>query len=238
MISNNRVETTLFLLQSVDGKISTGDIDERDQEVDFPKIKGIKEGLYQYYEFLLKTDRHALITGTVLAKIGVNIRNELEDHKDVNMIVIDRKPHLTKKGVNNLLKSFNKLFLVTNNKNHPVFDLESEKELEIIYYPTNIDLKDLLIKLKQNYNINRVSIQSGGTLNALFLKQKLIDHISLIIAPCLVGGKTTSTSIDGKAPRTIDDLLNIKALTLKKCKTLKYSYLHLYYDVINDTRLD
>ncbi|MFX0184789.1 MAG: dihydrofolate reductase family protein [Candidatus Hodarchaeota archaeon] len=237
-MSNNRVETTLFLLQSVDGKISTGDIDERDQEVDFPKIKGIKEGLYQYYEFLLKTDRHALITGTVLAKIGVNTHNELDDHKDVNMIVIDRKPHLTKKGVNNLLNSFNKLYLVTNNKNHPVFDLENEQELETIFYPTNIDLGDLLIKLKQNYNINKVSIQSGGTLNALFLKQKLIDHISIIIAPCLVGGKTTPTSIDGNAPRTVEDLLNIRALTLRQCKTLNFSYLYLYYDVINDTRID
>ena len=238
MISSNRVETTLFLLQSVDGKISTGDVDERDQEIDFPKIKGIKEGLYQYYEFLFKTDRHALITGTVLAKIGINTQDEVDDHKDVNMIVIDRKPHLTKKGVNNLLTSFNKVYLVTNNKDHPIFNLENEKEFEIIFYSTDIDLRDLFVKLKQNYHINRLSIQSGGTLNALFLKQKLIDHISLIIAPCLVGGKTTPTSIDGKAPRTAKDLLDIKAVTLKKCEVLKSSYLHLYYDVINETRLD
>jgi len=43
-------KTTLFMLMSVDGKISTGNIDNRDVDKDFPKIKGIKEGLKQYYD--------------------------------------------------------------------------------------------------------------------------------------------------------------------------------------------
>ena len=31
-MDKKRPETTLFLMQSLDGKISTGDVDERDQE--------------------------------------------------------------------------------------------------------------------------------------------------------------------------------------------------------------
>ncbi|MFX1320020.1 MAG: dihydrofolate reductase family protein [Promethearchaeota archaeon] len=234
----NRVETTLFLLQSVDGKISTGDIDERDQEKDFPKIRGIKEGYYQYYDFLLRTERYALISGKVLVKIGVNLRDKEDNHKDVSLIVIDRKPNLTEKGINYLLNSFKSLYLVTNNKNHPVFKFKMEGELKIIYYSNSIDFKDLFIKLKQEYDIEKLSIQTGGTLNALFLKQKLIDHISLLIAPCLIGGKETSTSIDGIAARRDNDLLDIKALKLKKCEILKQSYIYLYYDVINDTTVE
>lgn len=230
----NRVETTLFLLQSVDGKISTGDVDERDQEKDFPKIIGINDGYYQYYDFLLQTDRHALISGKVLAKIGVNLRDKVNNYKDVNLIVIDSRPNLTKNGVRYLLNSFKSLYLVTNNKSHPVFKFEDES-LEIILYPNIIDFEDLFIKLKQDYGIENISIQSGGTLNALFLKLKLIDHISFVIAPCLVGGKNTPTSIDGIAPQSDDDLLNIKALKLKKCEILNHSYIYLYYDVINDT---
>ena len=42
--------TTLFMLMSVDGKISTGAVDELDVDRDFPRINGVKEGLYQYYE--------------------------------------------------------------------------------------------------------------------------------------------------------------------------------------------
>ena len=46
----NRPITTLFMLMSVDGKISTGATDELDVDQDFPAIAGLKEGLYQYYE--------------------------------------------------------------------------------------------------------------------------------------------------------------------------------------------
>lgn len=38
------------MLMSVDGKISTGAVDELDVDRDFPRINGVKEGLYQYYE--------------------------------------------------------------------------------------------------------------------------------------------------------------------------------------------
>ncbi len=237
-MERNRPETTLFLMQSLDGKISTGDLNERDQEIDFPKIKGIKEGNYQYYEFLFKTERDALISGKVLAKIGVNSREKTDDHKDVNLIIIDRKPHLTKNGVNYLTSSFKSIYIVTNNKIHPAFELRNLKELNIIFYQNEIYIEDLFVKLKKEYNIEGLSIQSGGTLNALFLREKLIDHISIIIAPCLIGGKNTPTSIDGVAHQTDDDLLNIKALKLKKCEVLKHSYIHLYYDVINDTIIE
>ena len=44
----NRPITTLFMLSSVDGKISTGATDELDVDRDFPKIDGLKEGLHQY----------------------------------------------------------------------------------------------------------------------------------------------------------------------------------------------
>jgi len=49
-MNNQRPETTLFLLSSVDGKISTGDTDAMDTDTDYLRIKGVKEGLHQYYD--------------------------------------------------------------------------------------------------------------------------------------------------------------------------------------------
>ena len=46
----DRPITTLFMLMSLDGKISTGALDALDVDKDFPKISGLKEGLHQYYE--------------------------------------------------------------------------------------------------------------------------------------------------------------------------------------------
>ena len=46
----DRPVTTLFMLMSVDGKISTGATDDLDVDKDFPKIAGLNEGLHQYYD--------------------------------------------------------------------------------------------------------------------------------------------------------------------------------------------
>ena len=46
----NRPITTLFMLESLDGKISTGNSDKLDVDKDFCRIDGVKEGLHQYYE--------------------------------------------------------------------------------------------------------------------------------------------------------------------------------------------
>ena len=52
--------TTLFMLMSVDGKISTGAVDELDVDREFPRMNGMKEGVYQYYEIEKTTDLWSL----------------------------------------------------------------------------------------------------------------------------------------------------------------------------------
>lgn len=55
----NRPYTTLFLLVSVDGKISTGDTDIMDTDKDYKLINGVKEGNKQYYDLEQETDLHS-----------------------------------------------------------------------------------------------------------------------------------------------------------------------------------
>ena len=64
--------TTLFMLMSVDGKISTGATYEMDYGKAFPNIAGLKEGLHQYYEIEQTTDLWSFNTGRVQEKMGVN----------------------------------------------------------------------------------------------------------------------------------------------------------------------
>jgi 2,5-diamino-6-(ribosylamino)-4(3H)-pyrimidinone 5'-phosphate reductase len=68
--------TTLYMLMSLDGKISTGASDERDFDQDLPRIAGVSEGLGQYYRLEERISRFSLNTGRVLAKVG------LERHQD------------------------------------------------------------------------------------------------------------------------------------------------------------
>ena len=84
----DRPVTTLFLLMSVDGKISTGASDELDVDRDFPLIPGVREGLHQYYEIEQTTDLWSLNSGRVQAKIGVNER-EMPEKTAVSFVVVD-----------------------------------------------------------------------------------------------------------------------------------------------------
>ena len=233
----DRPITTLFMLTSVDGKISTGSTDKLDVDKDFPRISGIKEGLKQYYEIERTTDLHSLNSGRVLAKVGANKPQKNLVKLPVSFLIIDNEPHLNKTGVDNFLKRSKKLYIITTNKNHPAFQRKDADNLEIIYYKNRIDFVDLFRKLKQDFGINRVTIQTGGTLNSIFLRNKLIDKISIVVAPTLIGGKDTPSLIDGKSLSSVKELSLIKALKLTEVKKLNDSYLHLKYDVINDTKI-
>ncbi|MBP1594178.1 MAG: deaminase [Bacteroidetes bacterium] len=231
-ITNKRPLTTLFMLMSLDGKISTGKSENLDVDKDFPEIRGIAEGLYQYYELEQNTDLHSLNTGRVQAKIGANKKKDAIK-TPVNFIIIDNKPHLTENGVQYLMNKSKKLFLITTNKLHPAFHISMPENLEIIYYENTIDFKDLFYKFKSVYDIEAITIQSGGTLNSVLLRQGLIDYVSIVIAPCLIGGKDTPTIIDGESFSMETEIKEIKTLELKTCKTLNNSYIHLKYKVNN-----
>ena len=71
----DRPVTTLFMLMSVDGKISTGATDDLDVDKDFPQIPGLREGLHQYYEIEQTTDLWSLNSGRVQPKWGSIPRN-------------------------------------------------------------------------------------------------------------------------------------------------------------------
>jgi len=223
---------TLFMLMSLDGKINSGDSDELDVDRDWCKINGVKEGLHQYYEIEKTTDWYSLNTGRVMAKIGVNERKEKPQKIDCRFVIIDRKPHLNEKGIEYLCNWVEVLFLVTDNKNHPAYQLlDKFDNLKIIFYE-KIDLTKMMEDLKHDYNVERITIQSGGTLNCEFLRENLIDYVNVVIAPLLVGGKDTSTLIDGEAIACSEDLNKLKALQLIECNRLENSYIQLKYKVL------
>lgn len=111
---SERTFNTLFMISSVDGKISTGSNDKRDIDKDFPKIKGLLEGLHQYYELEQQTDLHSFNTGRVMAKIGMNEKKEIKK-TPVSFIIVDNT-HLNKNGVKNLIQKSERLYLITTNK--------------------------------------------------------------------------------------------------------------------------
>ena len=228
----DRPITTLFMLESLDGKISTGSTDELDVDKDFAQIDGVKEGLHQYYEIEQTTDFYSLNTGRVMAKIGVNDKKEYKDKVDVRFVIIDNKPHLNESGIDYICHWVDKLLLVTTNKNHIAYRVKEKYDnLDILYYET-LDLEKILQDLYSIYNAERLTIQSGGTLNGMFVRNKLIDFVNVVIAPIIVGGKEVSTLVDGESIKDKNELNRLMPLELLQCNKLNDSYIQLKYKVL------
>ena len=225
----DRPVTTLFMLMSVDGKISTGASDDLDVDKDFPQIAGVREGLHQYYEIEQTTDLWTLNSGRVQAKIGVNTK-EMPNKTPVSFAIIDNR-HLNGDGVRYLCALSKELVLITSNREHPAFSTE-ENNIHIIYQE-KLSAKDALARLKSEYGCERLTIQTGGTLNGLFLREKLFDYVDIVVAPVLIGGKDTATLIDGRSLLSKQELSELGALKLRECVVLENSYLRLRYQVIS-----
>lgn len=224
----HRPVTTLFLLMSLDGKISTGASDDMDMDRDLPQIPGVKEGLHQYYEIEQTTDLWSLNSGRVQAKMGVNTK-PFPEKSPVSFVLIDNS-HLNTHGVRYFCALSQTVVLVTSRKDHPAFTLQ-EDNLHIIYQK-ELDLAGVLAELKAKYACDRITIQTGGTLNSLFLKKKLLDYVDIIVAPVLVGGGDTATLIDGNSLLNPNEIGRLRPLKLIKCSVLEDSYLRIQYKVL------
>jgi 2,5-diamino-6-(ribosylamino)-4(3H)-pyrimidinone 5'-phosphate reductase len=166
-----------------------------------------------------------------MEKIGINEKTDEPQPIPCGVIIIDNKPHLTATGVSYLAKKLKKLILVTSNPQHPAFRAE-EDNVVVISQPDGIQFGELFEKLKKDFGVDSLTVQSGGTLNATLLREGLIDHLSIVIAPVVVGGATTPTLVDGEACHAVEDLKGLVACKLVEAKPLNDSYLHLRYDVI------
>lgn len=224
----DRPITTMFMLMSVDGKISTGATDNLDVDRDFPKIPGVQEGLHQYYEIEQTTDLWSLNSGRVQEKMGVN-ELPMPEKTSVSFVIIDNS-HLTEHGVRYFCARSKEFVLITSNAMHPAFQIE-EKNLHIIYQ-SEFSLSNALVTLKSEYGCERLTVQTGGTLNGLLLREKLFDYVDIVVAPILIGGKDTPTLIDGKSILLNNELSKLGVLKLQECIVLEDSYLRIRYQFV------
>ena len=224
----DRPVTTLFMLMSVDGKISTGATDALDFDQDFPTIAGVKEGLQQYYDIEQTTDLWSFNTGRVQAKMGVNEKT-FPEKTPVSFVLLDNH-HLTEHGVRYFCAKSQQAVMITSNKTHPALQIK-ENNLHVILQE-KLSIKEALQCLKRDHGCERLTVQSGGTVNGLFLREKLIDFVDIVVAPVLVGGKDTPTLIDGNTLQSVQELKNVGVPKLISCASLQASYVRLRYQVI------
>ncbi len=59
-------------------------------------------------------------------------------------------------------------------------------------------------------------IEGGSTVNAAALREKLVNHIVLYLAPTLMGGQDAKAVIGGRSPDRLDQALALRHMTVRR----------------------
>jgi 2,5-diamino-6-(ribosylamino)-4(3H)-pyrimidinone 5'-phosphate reductase len=86
-----------------------------------------------------------------------------------------------------------------------------------------------LQELFSRYEAKVVRVDSGGILNGILLRQGLVDEISVLIYPRLVGGAKESTIFQALDPACQEGPIPLR---LRHFETLKGDVVWLHYAII------
>ena len=94
-----------------------------------------------------------------------------------------------------------------------------------------VDLQAALECLSVQYGTKTVRVDSGGTLNGVVLRARLVDEVSVLISPYLVGGVTPKSLF--RAP-DLTDVAGVIGLRLIGLEQLRDDVAWLRYSVLQD----
>ncbi len=228
----NRPYVICHMLQSIDGKIAGGFFREK-QTLELAKI---------YSDISKDYNGDAIIYGTTTAKEmfssskTVPVLNQkpiqkidyiYKNDKNKSIVVIDPQGQISFDQFvyqNPRLKDKNLIVILTENISSQY--LETLKSLNISYLFTGkeeIDLKLALEKLYDLFSIKKLLLQGGGITNTYFIKEDLIDELSLVVSP-VVSGEEKQPNIFKDCHEYIGQTFDLKQsdLLMKSGLYLKY----------------
>lgn len=91
-----------------------------------------------------------------------------------------------------------------------------------------VDLREALIALNEQYGVKTVRTDSGGTLNGALFRAGLVDEVSLLISPDLVGGMSPKSFFRAPDLESPEGVIDLELFHLEK---LKHDVVWLRYRV-------
>jgi 2,5-diamino-6-(ribosylamino)-4(3H)-pyrimidinone 5'-phosphate reductase len=79
-----------------------------------------------------------------------------------------------------------------------------------------VDLREALEQLADRFAVRTVRVDSGGALSGALLRAGLLDEISLLLEPRLVGGQSPRTFLRGSDPVSFADVARLQPISFEQ----------------------
>jgi 2,5-diamino-6-(ribosylamino)-4(3H)-pyrimidinone 5'-phosphate reductase len=106
--------------------------------------------------------------------------------------------------------------------------LHAQQVPAIIAGAERVDLGRALEALYEQFGVKKVRVDSGGVLNGALLRAGLVDEVSVVINPELVGGESPMTIFVAPDLTTNEDVIGLKLLQVERTQG---DYLWVRYQV-------
>ncbi len=111
------------------------------------------------------------------------------------------------------------LVLLSRNTPEEYVDHLQERQIDfIVAGEERVDFAIAFKILKESYGIKTIRVDSGGTLNGVLLQAGLVDEISVLLHPVLVGGANLSSIFQTTGAGAIPEAIKIQLIQLEKTK--------------------
>ncbi len=84
--------------------------------------------------------------------------------------------------------------------------------LKHLFYLSHIPAE--VIQILGEHLVSSVLVEGGGTVNASFIENQLVDKIVLYIAPKLIGGQHAPTFLEGTGTEKLKDAVELSNVNL------------------------
>ncbi len=170
----------------------------------------------------LRNKLSAIMVGVnTVIKDNPELTCRLEGGKNPVRIIVDSKlriPLGSNVVVDNLAQTIVATTEVADKDKILVLEKLGVKVLIINSKNERVDLKSLMIELGKR-GIDGILLEGGATLSFSALEENIVDKIQVYIAPKIIGGEKSKTSIGGKGIEKLSDAIMLNNMTVKSVGT-------------------
>lgn len=201
---------TVKVGQSLDGKISARGGDSK--WITSEKARAFARGLRSNYD--------AVMVGVNTVLRDDPFLTSPDKEKTVTRIIVDS--HLSTKVSANIFSRQGDIIIVTvkvakgQETENRLLLAGKAKILEVKENNGQVNLHDMLKKLAARFEITNIMVEGGGSLIGSLFDYKLADSVLFFIAPKIIGGKDSVSSVMGRGPRRIDKAVRLKGVKMRK----------------------